>query len=367
MQTSYYTFIILIITNFYQTFKVDGCLENKEKVIELENIFLNQKSLGKGSYGKVIEYQEYAWKYMMIDKENIEMGAIDDLEMELKAMNIFKNNVNILRFYKNSCYYSEPQKQNSENNYFIIIFKMDKFQTDLSKLIKTEKYNSNKIWKIDTLIKISLILKEMHDEDYLHLDIKPENILFANDFTPILADLGFTMKITDERDSIVGSEPFISPEIEEDGDYSKAGDIYALAGLFYYVITDKNCIDSDMKENYVDFNNENESDFYKIFQPIIEKMIEFEKKDRPDIEKVIDFLYDKLNILIKDENLDLENYLELEKETLENDFSKTFLKYRNFYIKRNEEIANFYKNENKEKKLDVFITKFTEDVDILLI
>ena len=312
----------------------------------------------------VIEYEEYAWKYISIDQENIEMDALIDLEMELKAMNEFKNNINILRFYKNNCYYSNP----SENENFVIIFKMDKFPMDLLKLLKTGKYNTNKIWKIDILIKISLILKEMHDEDYMHLDIKPENILLTNDFIPILADLGNTMKITDERQNIVGTEPFMSPEIDENGAYSKSGDIYALAGLFYHVITNKNCIDSDNNDVYVDFDDEEEDDFYKIFQYIIEKMVEYDIEDRPSIEEVIEFLLKKLKEVVEnDDGLDLEQYLVVEKENLENDNSKTFLKYRNLFLRRNEEIRNLYRNEDESKKLDDFITKFIEDVDLLLI
>jgi len=35
-------------------------------------------------------------------------------------------------------------------------------------------------------------MKKLHDNDFIHYDIKPDNILMVNEFWPVLADLGFT-------------------------------------------------------------------------------------------------------------------------------------------------------------------------------
>jgi len=45
---------------------------------------------------------------------------------------------------------------------------------------------------LDWSIKISLAMKKLHDNDFIHYDIKPDNILMVNEFWPVLADLGFT-------------------------------------------------------------------------------------------------------------------------------------------------------------------------------
>jgi serine/threonine protein kinase len=48
------------------------------------------------------------------------------------------------------------------------------------------------IYLIDWMIKISLALKKLHDNQLIHFDIKPPNILMLNEFQPVIADLGMT-------------------------------------------------------------------------------------------------------------------------------------------------------------------------------
>lgn len=37
-------------------------------------------------------------------------------------------------------------------------------------------------------------LETLHNSNALHLDIKPDNILFMNKYTPVLADFGLSVR-----------------------------------------------------------------------------------------------------------------------------------------------------------------------------
>ncbi|KAL8904621.1 MAG: hypothetical protein Q9207_003142 [Kuettlingeria erythrocarpa] len=83
-----------------------------------------------------------------------------------------------------------------------------------------------RIWKI--LLELSLGLKHVHDSGYIHLDLKPANILVTFEGVLKLADFGMATRwpaspgIEGE-----GDREYIGPEILR-GQYDKPGDVFAL-------------------------------------------------------------------------------------------------------------------------------------------
>lgn len=75
----------------------------------------------------------------------------------------------------------------------------------------------------------------------LHRDIKPENILISDDYQLRLIDLGLAIDNHSLVDSkvVVGSMPFIAPEIHKSASYSAKSDIFAL-GVLYYLMATRN-------------------------------------------------------------------------------------------------------------------------------
>ena len=57
-------------------------------------------------------------------------------------------------------------------------------------------------------------VSHMHDRDYVHCDIKPENILVTSDLEPRLADFGMSQKFSD-RMIAQGTPSFLAPEVVE--------------------------------------------------------------------------------------------------------------------------------------------------------
>jgi serine/threonine-protein kinase len=85
-------------------------------------------------------------------------------------------------------------------------------------------------------------LDHAHAEDVVHRDVKPGNILVADDGTVKLADLGIARaigatQITSEG-SVVGTLPYMAPErLEGPGAGGPEADVYALAAVAYELLS----------------------------------------------------------------------------------------------------------------------------------
>ena len=94
-------------------------------------------------------------------------------------------------------------------------------------------------------IEICHALVEIHKKGYIHLDLKPSNILFGKNNKIVLSDFGISQKlsaITDEE-NISGTPQYMSPE-QFDGKVSFTSDLYSLGILMYYCATGQLPFDS---------------------------------------------------------------------------------------------------------------------------
>ena len=83
----------------------------------------------------------------------------------------------------------------------------------------------------------TLGLKFLHDRNYLHRDIKPQNIMRKQDGTWVLVDLGmlFPNSTLQERiNSTDGTPHFQPPETDSTHTFGRDGDVYALGLTLLY-------------------------------------------------------------------------------------------------------------------------------------
>ena len=111
---------------------------------------------------------------------------------------------------------------------------------DLKEKLATQSFTPSEA--IEIIQKLASGLHAAHLKGIIHRDVKPANVLFRSDGTPLLTDFGIAKDITAEGDltatgMFVGSPNYMSPEQAEAEDIDGRTDIYALGVLFYELLT----------------------------------------------------------------------------------------------------------------------------------
>jgi serine/threonine protein kinase len=81
------------------------------------------------------------------------------------------------------------------------------------------------------LIQIADAVEAFHAHGFVHLDLKPANVLMASDGRPRLLDFGIAEPIGHRPEVPRGTPGFASPEVAAGGAASRASDVYGLAAI----------------------------------------------------------------------------------------------------------------------------------------
>lgn len=199
----------------------------------LKPLFLGQVELrqviASGGMGIVYRSWDHALERevavkLMKDEFANDPASVEGFAKEAKACACL-NHTNIVSIYS----FDEQ-----EGHKFIVMELTD--QGSLEDRIK----NDGRLHEIDVLsigIKICSALKAAHRYDLIHLDIKPDNILFNIDNEPKLVDWGIARKTTEAQvhddEGVLGTPEFIAPERVSQTGESFLSDMYSLAGTLY--------------------------------------------------------------------------------------------------------------------------------------
>lgn len=87
-------------------------------------------------------------------------------------------------------------------------------------------------------IHLAAALQHIHERGYLHLDVKPANVLVTRGGRPILFDFGSARPIGGRRPSyVVGTDPYIAPEECRLEAVTPAADVFSLGVSLYEMLT----------------------------------------------------------------------------------------------------------------------------------
>ena len=95
---------------------------------------------------------------------------------------------------------------------------------------------------VDIVEKVAAGLAAAHENGIVHRDVKPGNILFRRDGTPLLSDFGIAKRLSHDSDltstgMFVGSPNYMAPEQSESGPIDGRADLYSLGVILYEMLT----------------------------------------------------------------------------------------------------------------------------------
>jgi serine/threonine protein kinase len=103
-----------------------------------------------------------------------------------------------------------------------------------------DKIKSTEVFRI--LKRMAMALDYAHREGFIHRDIKPDNILFRKDNTPVLVDFGIARAVDSSAQltttgMIIGTPHYMSPEQCQGEKIDGQSDLYSLGIVFYEMLT----------------------------------------------------------------------------------------------------------------------------------
>jgi serine/threonine-protein kinase PpkA len=150
---------------------------------------------------------------------------------------------------------------------------------------------------LEILATIGEALEIAHKKGVIHRDVKPGNILFRQDGTPVLADYGIAKDFERETDvtvdgTVIGTPDYLAPEQARIEAIDGRTDIYALGIIFFEMLTGRKPYEAGSPVEIV-FKHLNEPipelpEEFAMYQPLLEKMTAKEPEDR--FEDAADFL-----------------------------------------------------------------------------
>lgn len=142
---------------------------------------------------------------------------------------------------------------------------------------------------LEILATIGDALNVAHKKGVIHRDVKPGNILFRQDGTPVIADFGIAKEFDRETDitvdgTVIGTPDYLAPEQAKIEPVDGRTDIYGLGIIFYEMLTGKKPFEADSPVEIV-FKHINEPipklpDALSMYQPLLESMTAKEPGER---------------------------------------------------------------------------------------
>lgn len=211
------------------------------KVIRINNEdFEILDKLGKGSFGEVYKVREKEKEYALKVIENPKKEGIKSLKEIDIISRIQHPNL------------TKAEKVVSEYNGEKIVtgILMEIADSDMYKIITDKNFTTPK--RLDFLNQVTLGLKYLHDSNYLHMDIKPLNILIFGDKAK-LTDFGLSLVLEDINgkkfkyypNSLMTIDHRSIEALEGNRTYTKADDVWSLGITFLETLSGGKSLFSD--------------------------------------------------------------------------------------------------------------------------
>lgn len=189
--------------------------------------------------------------------------------------------------------------------------------------LKSKILNSKTIQgKLEIVLEIGHAIKDLHDNEYVHRDIKLDNVLFY-DGRVVLCDFGLIRhpsldRITGDTEP-VGPWNTIAPEMKRVAakfSTPKQADIYSFGKLMWIILTeDEHCFDGQYSRNDVmSLDRYFENQPLRILHSLLENMTRADYNKRPNIDEVLSMISYWLQVRSDEVFIKKEKQIELYEE-----------------------------------------------------
>ena len=278
--------------------------------------------LGEGSFGYVAKAKS---------RLNHKIYAIKQLNFsnaqKQKEIDLVENEVAILKNMEHPLITKYYKSFKEGNCLYIVMEFMD--NGDLGELIKGHKtlnkpIDEERLWNI--FIQALTSLEFVHSKGIIHRDIKPANLFVSNDGTIKLGDFGVAANYKNDNNNqeqkkmkmmqninqmnkdkiaklncqgtVVGTAPFMSPEMIKNVEYDLTTDVYSMGCTFfeamYWIFPRipamdlKGLLEGKSFLQLIDNKIKDNKDYYsKELDNLVRKMIDLNKQTRPDSSTIL--------------------------------------------------------------------------------
>ena len=230
-----------------------SCVSNRVDVIDQtikNNTLVKIDTFDIEQYNPMILGIGVSCKAFKLDMNN---HIITCKKVDEKYFNTAYEEINILKEIGHSKYLPSFFKAiQTEKQLYIMYEYLDGI--DLMQMIQSPTYDVTSINNVSTIIKeVTLGLYSLFKHNYVHLDIKFENIIISKT-KPIkikIIDLAFCKKLDKKNHltRVIGTNGYVSPEVLMYKRYFHNTDVWSLGIVLYGLLTDKPLFDNT--KNYL--------------------------------------------------------------------------------------------------------------------
>ena len=196
--------------------------------------------LGQGGFGKTFEVR---------DRDGTRKVLKVLTYIEPKGVELFQKEANVLQRLKHpglpkvepDGYFTFKPNDTSNSLHCLVMEKIE--GQDLLKWLEIQNYQPiSSEQAIDWLTQLTEILNLVHNQNYFHRDIKPQNIMWRSNGKLVLIDFGAVREFTETVQRTSGEVTRISsagytPPEQKNGKAEPRSDFFALGRTFVYLLT----------------------------------------------------------------------------------------------------------------------------------
>ncbi|RHZ84005.1 hypothetical protein Glove_86g81 [Diversispora epigaea] len=194
------------------------------------------------------------WEYRLIGCK-VALKEIKDSRYDIVE---FLKVVKVVNHFVSAHYYG-ISKNPSTQNYIIV---MDLFDNGLHDFLTKTFWDLGWETKLNILLSIAWGLESLHAKNLVHCDLRSENNLINYDFNLGDSDIGIdlsscklendlVLNSNKKNNKIIGSIPYVPPEVLKGNEFTRRGDIYSIGGIMYEIVTAKRPFADQAHDTYL--------------------------------------------------------------------------------------------------------------------